>query len=139
MKNYRLNPLEIAAQLPVGDTPVERLLLEAGRVQIVLDHVVAKGLPRNVAFLQRVDGFHQVARNAWQFFGVVRVTAELGRQLELVLDAVETGGDGRREREVRIRVGAGDPALDPQARTVTDDAEAARPVVPAPDDRGRSK
>src|SRR5207245_966446 len=43
-------PFEVADQLPIGDgVVVEDALLLAGRVQQVLEHEVAEGLPSNLA------------------------------------------------------------------------------------------
>ena len=50
---------------------------------------------------------------------------------------MQPGRDRRRKGQVGVGVGAGNAAFHAQARSVADDAEAARPVVVAPDDRGR--
>src|SRR5207248_7096222 len=100
------------------------------------DDLVAEGLACYLAFLQRIDRLGQVAGHAGKLFVRVGVATELGRQLELVLDAMESGRDRGRERHVRIGVGTRDAALDPQAWSVADDAEPAGPVVVARDDRG---
>ena len=67
----------------------------------------------------------------------VRVAVEARTGVEAVLDAVQAGRDRRREREVRVHVGAGDARLQPERRAVADDAIAARAVVDAPRQRGR--
>src|SRR3712207_7175189 len=58
-------------------------------------------------------------------------------QLELVVDAVQPGGDHRRDREVRVDVTAGEPALHAQGRAVADHAHRARAVVAAPGHQDR--
>src|SRR5207248_10016149 len=61
---------------------------------------------------------------------------ELGR-LQLAGDAVQAGGDRRREREIWVGVGAGDAVLYPEAGALAAQAEAARAVVPADRDPRR--
>ena len=56
-----------------------------------------------------------------------------------MLDPVEPAGDERGDREVRVGVAAGHPALDPQRRTVTHEPQRARAVVDTPRDRGRGE
>jgi hypothetical protein len=89
------------------------------------------------AALPRVDGLAQRRRERLGLGGRVGVADELGPGVGAALDAVEPGGQHRREAEVGVDVGAGDPALDPARLAVADDPEAARAVVATPGDRGR--
>src|SRR5262245_2424848 len=50
------DPLEVPQQLPVGHGLIEGLLLEAGRVQVVIDHAVTERRPRDLRALQLADG-----------------------------------------------------------------------------------
>ena len=68
---------------------------------------------------------------------LVRVPLEAGRQLELVLDSVQARRDHGREREVRVRVAAGDSRLGPARRPVADDPEPTGAVVVPPRERRR--
>ena len=117
-------------------TPVEQLLLGARVVEVVVDHLVAERRARHRAALERRDRLAQRVREAVGV-GLVGVALERRRQLELLLDPVQAGRDDRREREIGIRVGAGDPRLRPQRRAVPDDPEAAGPVVAPPGERRR--
>ena len=111
------HPLALVA----GDDLVEEALLGARVVQVVVDDLVAERLagdraePRAPSIASRsVCG---------KRFGVrlVGVALERRRQLELVLDPVQPGGEHRGEREVRVDVAARDPRLRPQRRAVADD------------------
>ena len=68
--------------------------------------------------------------------GLVAVAHERLAQRQLVLDAVQAAGDRAGEREVAVRVAAGDAALDACALAVAHLAEAERAVVDAPADAG---
>src|ERR671918_449693 len=59
---------------------------------------------------------------------LVGVAFEGGRQLQLVLDPVEAGGEQGREGQVRVDVASGDARLRSELLPVADDAEAAGPV-----------
>src|SRR5260370_29737221 len=115
---------------------VEQPLLGARVVQVVVDHLVAEQRARERTALEPRDRVAQRMREALDI-GFVGVPHEGGAELELLLDAVETRGEQRREREVRIRVGTGNPRLRAQRLAVPDDAEAARAVVVAPGERRR--
>src|SRR5690348_2157944 len=133
----RLATLEHALALVAGHRFVEQLLLGARVVEVVVDHLVAEQPARDVARLEPVDRFAQGVREAC-YIGLVRVAFERRLELELLLDPMEAGGQERGEREVRVRVGTGDPRFGPARRAVPDDAEAARAVVVAPRERGGS-
>src|SRR5436305_7572862 len=87
-----LDSLEVSSQLPIGYGAVETLPLEPGRVQVVLDDVIAEGFARDLALVQRIDRLGQVVRRAWQILRRVGVATKLRGQGELVLDAVQPGG-----------------------------------------------
>ena len=54
----------------------------------------------------------QAARQARLVDGVVRIPGVGRLELELVVDAVQAGGDHRGKGQVGVHVGAGDPALE---------------------------
>ena len=69
---------------------------------------------------------------------LVDIPLEKSGWLNLVANAVQTGGQRRSVGEIGVAVGAGDARLNAQRRTVAYDAEARRAVVMAPRDaRGR--
>src|ERR1700761_6968763 len=98
--------------LPAGDRLVEEPLLGAAVVQIVVDDLVAERAAGERAFLQGADRVAQ-GRGGPRGIGLVAVPLERGRQLELVFETCEPGGEQRREGEVGIDVAARDPGLDP--------------------------
>src|ERR1044071_9460847 len=53
------DPFRVAHELPVRDGAIERLLLEPGGVQVVLDDGIAEGGARDVRPLQLPDGLAQ--------------------------------------------------------------------------------
>src|SRR5579862_490332 len=128
--------LEQPLALPGRDDAVEQPLLGPAVVQVVLDDGVAEGLTCDVPRLERRDRLAKRRREPLRI-RLVRVALERRRQLEGLLDAVQPGGDQRREREIRVDVAAGYPRLDTLAAAAADDAEAARAVVPTPRERGR--
>src|SRR5207237_4911397 len=69
--------------------------------------------------------------------GGVRIPLEWRPELQLVLDAVQPGGEQGGEGEVRVRIRAGNARLRAQRRSLADDAEAARAVVVSPRERRR--
>src|SRR5262245_14745282 len=133
----RSDPLEVADQLPVRDGLIEGLLLEPAVVQVVLDHLLAKRLPRDARALQLRQPFAERLRHLREGGVLIGVAFVEGRWLELLLDTVEPGRDGGGEGEVRVRVSPGNPILDPEARPLAADPEPARAVVPAARDACR--
>src|SRR5581483_4253463 len=115
---------------------IEQTLLVARVVQVVVDDLVAEETARDVPALEPVDRVAQRVRKALDV-GLVGVPLERGTELELLLDPVETRTEKRGEREVRVRIGAGDARLGAKRRPVSDDAEAGRPVVVGPRERRR--
>src|SRR5207247_11211269 len=129
---------EVALELPVRDHVVveDDLLLHRG-IQQVLEHEVAERFSSHLARAERLDGLVERARHTRDILGLVGVPVEhLGRG-DPVRDAVQTTGDGRGEREVRVRVSTRDPALHTVALMLAHHAEAAGAVVVAPHDGGR--
>src|SRR6476619_4421441 len=139
MRGTRLTSelLEAPAPFPVGDDPAERgPLLLRGVHEVVVD-VRAERLHREFALLELVDRVDDVPRHALEVMRLVGVALETRRRLDAVLDAVETGRDRRREREVGVAVGTGDAVLDAVALPVPDHAVPAGAVVATPGQRGR--
>src|SRR5947209_8800484 len=131
-----LATLEHPLPLIAGHRLVEQPLLGARVVQVVVDDLVAEKLARDRALLEARDRLAQRVREPLRIRGV-RVSLERGPELELVLDPVQPGGEQRRERKIRVRVGAGDARLRAQRRSLADDAEAARAIVVSPRERRR--
>src|SRR5579862_6028022 len=136
MPTTGLATLEHPLPLVRRDDLVEEALLGARVVQVVVDDLVAEERARDRSLLERRGRVAQRVREALDV-RFIRVALERGPELEPLLDSVEPGGEQRREREVRVRVGAGDPRLRAQRRAVPDDAETARAIVVAPCERGR--
>src|SRR2546425_2549404 len=131
------DPLEVAHELPVGDRLVEGLLLEPRGVQVVLDDALAEGRARDLRALELGDRLAQRLGHLGERRVLVRVALVELRRLEPAREAVEPRGDRRGEREVGVRVRAGDPILDAEGRAHAAEPEAARAVVPPRDDTRR--
>src|SRR5260221_4195465 len=131
-----LPTLEEPRALVVGHDFVEHRLFSLRVVEIVIDHVVAERLPRHLSVLQLCDGFAHRVRKPFDV-GLVCVAFELGRQLELLLDAMEARRQQGGEGEIWVGVRAGDSRLASQVLPVADDPEAAGAVVMAPGQRRR--
>src|SRR5205823_7579772 len=127
MPTMGLATLEHPLALVVGHDGVEQLLLGARVVHVMVDHLVAEQRARDRPAFEPIDRLAHRVREPLDV-GLVRVALERGPELELLLDSVEPGGEQRREREVRIRVGSGDACLWAQRRAVPDDTEAAGSV-----------
>src|SRR5262245_8359128 len=93
------DPLEVADQLPVRDRLVERLLLQAPVVEVMLDDLVAEGLACHARALQLAQAFTQRLRDLCKCPVLVRVALVHLRGLELLLDPVKAGSDRGRERQ----------------------------------------
>src|SRR5204863_1846800 len=106
-------------------------------VRVVLDDLGAEGRAREGARLEGGERVAQVAGHARELARCVQIAAEARRRFELALDPVEARGERGREGEIRIRVRAGDAALDAQTLVVTDDAEARGAVVVTPGEARR--
>src|SRR5919198_1334185 len=132
-----LGALEEPLPLVAGHGLVEEPLLGTRVVQVVVDDLVAEGLPGERRALERLDRLPDRGGNPRQARIGVGVPLEHRRRLDASVETVQAGRDHRREGEVRIGVCARDARLDPQAVPVPDDAEAARSVVPAPRERRR--
>src|SRR5438445_6583029 len=128
-----LDALEVAAQFPAGDRPVERLLLEPGGVQVVLDDAVAERLAGDFAPLQLLDRLAQRPGDPRDPLRFVGVPLEHRGGVELPRDAPPPAGGRRRKPQAGIGVCARDPVLDPQALAFAHHAKPAGPVVVAPD------
>src|SRR5258708_1162596 len=126
------SPLALVA----GPALVELRLFSTREVEVVVDDVVAERLARHLSFLQRGDGVAQRVRESLHV-GFVRVAFELGRHLELLLDAVQARRQQGRECQIWVDVSAGDAGLCAQVLAVADDPEPARSVVVAPRERRR--
>src|SRR5215211_6627391 len=129
--------LEHPAPLVVRDHLVEQALFGPTVVEVVLPDGVAEGPLGEVARLPEVDRLAQRRGERLRLGLLVGVADELRPRVDSVLDPVEPGGEQRRVAEVRIDVGARDPALDPPRLAVADDAEPAGAVVAPPGDGGR--
>src|SRR5258708_36614332 len=97
----------------------------------MLDDVGAEDLPCPGAGLERRDRLVQRVRHLGKVAGLIEIALEGGGWLDLVLDAVESGGQRGSEREARIGGGAGHASLDAQRGPVSHDGETGREVVPS--------
>src|SRR5688572_32169665 len=98
----------------------------------MLDDVCAEGLFCKCTFFENLDRLAERIRHARQVPRLIDVADEDIGRLDLVGNAVEARSERSGQREVRVAVGAGDAALDAQAWSGTDDAEAGGAVVEAP-------
>ena len=92
----RLSSLEHSPPLVVRHGLVEEALLGTRVVKVMVDDLVAEGGPRRRSALERLDRLVERRREA-RGVRFVGVPLERRRQLELVLDAVQAGGEQRRE------------------------------------------
>src|SRR5256714_8504517 len=131
-----LATLEHPLALVARDDLVEEPLLDARVVEVVVDHVVSERGARERPLL---EGGRRLAQRRGEPLRarLVRVAVGRRRQLELLLDPVQAGGEQHGEREVRIDVTARDPRLDAQRRSTSHDPEAAGAVVATPRERRR--
>src|SRR5918994_2505291 len=123
--------LEVPVAFPVGNGGFEGLYLHPRHVEVVFDDLHAESAAGCLALRKELLRFAQVRRYV-RLFCLVGVAGELLFQGEFILDAVQTGGDHGRDRQVRIDVPARQPVLDPERTTVTDDPHRAGAVVLAP-------
>src|SRR5215217_2499351 len=92
--------LETPHSLPVGDRGVVGSELHAGGVRVVVDHIVAERRPGRCAGLEQIAGVAQRGGHAG-LVGGVGVAREGLLERQLLLDAVQPGGDARGPRQVR--------------------------------------
>src|SRR6266705_6124548 len=126
--------LEVPLQLPVRH-PVEPLPpFPFARRGKVVDEIVAEPIARQLGGFEVARRLDQRARGTRHILGAdVGAVDRLGGEPEIVLDAVQTGGDARGRGEVGIHVGAGAASLEPRRlRARGDDPEARRAVVETP-------
>src|SRR3954469_9842213 len=109
-----LHALERTDALPIGDRSVERGDLHPGSVGVVVDDGIAQRAARQLALVEQACRFVQGCRHPWGVgdVGVARVRLV---ERQLLVDAVQPGGDHRRHGEVRVDVAAGDTVLEPKA------------------------
>src|SRR5918995_5992250 len=113
--------LEVPVAFPVGNGGLEGFDLHPRHVQVVLDYFFPEGAPGRLAVSKQFPRLAQVCRYV-RLVRLIGVAGELVFQGEFILDAVQTGGDHGRDRQVRVDVPAGQPVLDPQGVAVADDA-----------------
>ena len=110
----RLDDLEIAIHLPVGDGLAEFAFLPFARRGVMVDERIAEQLARRPRRLEALRGIPQGARQLT--FGrmllFVGVAFDRLVRLDAMLDAPETRADRRGERDIRIDVGGGDSIFD---------------------------
>src|SRR3984893_5558832 len=134
-----LDSLEQPDELPVCDRLIEGLLLEVSVVEVVLHHGLPEGLARHLGALKLPDGFPERLRHLRELRILVGVAVVWLRRLELLVNSMKSRGDGGREGEVRVRVGAGNAIFHAEAAPLAAEPEAARAVVPATGDARRSE
>src|SRR4051794_28519277 len=105
--NTPSDSFEVAIKLPAGDRSVVGRLLDARRVQVMLDDQIAEGRPSRLAPRQALDRLAQAAGDPGQVWRLVRIPDKRRWRLQSLLDAVQASGDRGREREVRVDVSTG--------------------------------
>ena len=80
--------------------------LDLGAVEVVVDHLLAEGLAGDVAGGEEIARVVHVGRHV-RLVGRVGVALQRLLELELGIDAVQAGGDHRRQRQIGIDVGTG--------------------------------
>src|SRR5262249_31775796 len=101
-------------------------------MEIVLDHVLAEHTAGPVALRESMNRLMERAGHVRQILRRVHVAFECRRRLDAMLDSVESRGDRRGEREIRIRIRAGRAAFDAQRLSVSNDPKSGGAVVDAP-------
>src|SRR5207245_1374024 len=102
--------------------------LRARGMEVMLDDLVSESLAGGLRAGQAVDRLMERAGDAARL-GLIGVAFDLLRRIDPVPYAVEPRGDRRREGEIRVRVGPGDPVLHAIGLPFPDRAKAAGPVV----------
>src|SRR5262245_55099566 len=125
--------LEEAGAPVVGDAAVVPELLPAPGMEGVVDDLVAEGGAQRLGAVDQGTRVGARLGDRADALGVVGVAVEGGLELEPVLDAVQTGGDGGGKGEVGIGIRTRDAALHAQAGAAADDAEPGGAVVLCPD------
>src|ERR1044072_3364295 len=97
--------LKVALPLPGRHGAVEALLLDAEEVGVVGDDLLAEGLAQHLALLHLAAGGMQGRRRLLDVRRTVGITTEQRRRLGAVGDAIEAGGNARRDRQVGVGVG----------------------------------
>src|SRR5437868_6756649 len=115
--------------MPVVDDRVVELLLDAGRVEVVIDDVLSEDLDRGLRSLELPDRLVHAPWHPLDALRDVAVALELRDELQAVLDAVQAGADHRRVGQVGIHVNAREAVLDMEAVAAPDELEAGGPVV----------
>ena len=134
------DPFEVALPFPVGHRRLEGLDLDLEELHVVVGDGRAEGLANQGAVREALGCVFEGAGHAWQIRGRVHVTLERRWWLDLLLDATEPARECCGVGEVRVAVGAGDPALDPEARALADHPESGGAIVLRPGDaRGRPR
>src|SRR5215210_1712362 len=106
-------PLEIPLQIQIRHPPVVHCLLLPGSVHVVIHHDVAEGSARSLRARKQLDRLVQRHRHLAHGGIGVGVPGIESLELEIVLDAVQTGRDRGGKRQVRIGVGARRAVLPP--------------------------
>src|SRR3569833_1652419 len=110
-----LRPFEPALQLPIGDAAIIFELLPLGGVDVMVDDTLSKRLDQHFRLPERGSGVAQRLVHFAHLLAGVGVAGEGRLELELVLDALEPGGEQGGVGEIGVEVGAADPALDADA------------------------
>ena len=104
----------------------------------MIDDGVTERLSSEFAVGKPIGGFGQRAGHGGDGIRLVDIPIEVIGRFDLVVDAIESGGECGGIDEVRVAIGTRDPAFDSQRLTVSDDSEPGGAVVVAPGAPGRS-
>src|ERR1035437_760090 len=129
--------LEITLAVPIVDHRVVDLLLIAGRVEVVVDHILAEDLGGGLAALELRNCLVQGPRHPLAAGGEIAVALELGFEGQLLLDPVQAVPDRRGVGQVGIHVATGEAILDVQVAAMAHDPEPRCPIVTTPHDVDR--
>src|SRR5207302_10936482 len=109
-----------------------------GHVRVVLDDLVAERAPGHRTRRPHLGRLAQGRGHRWTL-PLIRIRRAGWLERELVVDAVQSGGDQPGNGEVRVDVATRHTMLEPQRGAVADDPQRTRAVVESPGQRGRSE
>src|SRR5687767_1441353 len=107
--------LEIAPPFPIGHGACVGGMFGRIEMRIVIDDRGAESGTCEGTRAEALGRFLERGGEAGQMPGAVDVADETFRRLGATRDTIESGGERRREREIRVAVGARKAALDAQA------------------------
>src|SRR5712671_634559 len=124
--------LEVSLHLPLRHRGLELAAFPVAGAHVVIHESLPEELAHLLAARERLGGRAQRRRKRLRL-GVVAVPHRLRRKRQLVLHAMEAGGDRSRDRDVGVHVGGGEPVLDARRGGRSgDDAQSGGAVLHSP-------